>query len=68
MFMVTDDLIITPLSSYSTINILEKLNVRLDDIERHEITIGLEEGLRILNTSLRSKSTLTRLIEHQLKK
>ncbi|KAJ0705939.1 hypothetical protein HanLR1_Chr09g0301111 [Helianthus annuus] len=62
VFMVTDDLIITPLSSYSTINIRKKLKVRLDDIERHEITIDLEEGLRILNTSLRSKSTLTHLI------
>ncbi|KAK1416889.1 hypothetical protein QVD17_26008 [Tagetes erecta] len=67
MFIVTDDLVVTPSSSYSTIDALIKLKVQLDDIERHEISIGLEEGFKILKASLRSRSTLTAFFEHQLK-
>ncbi|KAJ0705933.1 hypothetical protein HanLR1_Chr09g0301051 [Helianthus annuus] len=68
MFMVTDDLVITPSTSYSTRDALNKLKVQLDDIERYEVSIGFEEGLRILDASLRSRSTLTSIIEHRLKK
>lgn len=42
-FMVTDDLVITPLSSTSSIAILGKLNVPLNDVEEHEVNIGIEE-------------------------
>ncbi|KAK9069540.1 hypothetical protein SSX86_011444 [Deinandra increscens subsp. villosa] len=58
MFFVTDDLVVTPSSSYSTMDTLKKLEVELDDVERYEISIGLGEGLRILRASLRSRSTL----------
>ncbi|KAI3670965.1 hypothetical protein L1987_87610 [Smallanthus sonchifolius] len=68
MFMVTDDLTITPLSSFSIIGILKKLKVLPDDIERLEVSIGMKEGLSILKASLRSCSTLTDSLEHQLKK
>jgi uncharacterized Zn ribbon protein len=41
--MLTDDLVITPLSSLSTVSVLKKLNVSLDDVEEHNISIGIEE-------------------------
>ncbi|XP_035833248.1 uncharacterized protein LOC110877258 isoform X2 [Helianthus annuus] len=68
MFIVTDDLIITPSSSYSTLCTLNNKKVSFDDIETYEISIGSTEGLKILNASLRSCSTLTDSLEHLLKK
>ncbi|KAJ0705940.1 hypothetical protein HanLR1_Chr09g0301121 [Helianthus annuus] len=44
MFMVTDDLTISPSTSHSTIDVMRKLKVPLDDIERYEVSIGLEES------------------------
>ncbi|KAF5789095.1 hypothetical protein HanXRQr2_Chr09g0366811 [Helianthus annuus] len=43
LFIVTDDLTITPSSSNSTISTLSSLNVSFDDVEKLEITIGLKE-------------------------
>ncbi|MFS7965934.1 hypothetical protein Hanom_Chr09g00767981 [Helianthus anomalus] len=100
MFIVTDDLIITPSSSYSTMCTLNNKKVSFDDVETYEISIGSIEvsqsytldffvnrfqifmlvlcsfsyyhfslqGLKILNASLRSCSTLTDSLEHLLKK
>lgn len=51
-FMLTDDLVITPLSTFSTIALLNKLKVPLNDIVEHELSIGIEEGLSILKASL----------------
>ncbi|KAJ0786793.1 hypothetical protein HanOQP8_Chr02g0075371 [Helianthus annuus] len=42
-FMLTDDLVITPLSSFSSITTLGKLKVPLNDIEVHELSIGIDE-------------------------
>ncbi|KAM0003127.1 hypothetical protein Hdeb2414_s0297g00860141 [Helianthus debilis subsp. tardiflorus] len=53
LFIVTDDLIVTPSSSYSTLNTLNDLKVPFDDIEKYETSIGLIEGLRMLKASLR---------------
>ncbi|KAJ9551065.1 hypothetical protein OSB04_015110, partial [Centaurea solstitialis] len=58
-FMVTDDLTVTPLSTISAIAIMNKAKVPLKDLEHHVVTIGIEEGLNILNASLKSRSTLT---------
>ncbi|GKB81163.1 retrovirus-related pol polyprotein from transposon TNT 1-94, partial [Tanacetum coccineum] len=41
--MLTDDLVITPLSSISTVSVLKRLKVSLDDVEEHNISIGIEE-------------------------
>ncbi|PWA63685.1 hypothetical protein CTI12_AA350620 [Artemisia annua] len=57
--MLTDDLAITPISSISTIMMLNKLQVPLNDIEEHEVSVGIEEGLRILKASLKSRSPLS---------
>ncbi|KAI7725302.1 hypothetical protein M8C21_017943 [Ambrosia artemisiifolia] len=58
-FIVKNDLMITPSSSYSTLSTLNNLKVSFDDIETYEISIGLTEVLRMLKASLRSCSTLT---------
>lgn len=42
-FMLMDDLVITPLSSFSTISLLSKLKIPLNDVEQHEINVGIEE-------------------------
>ncbi|XP_076939079.1 uncharacterized protein LOC143607564 [Bidens hawaiensis] len=42
-FVMTDDLTVTPLSSFSTIDILKKFKVLPEDIERYEVSTGLEE-------------------------
>ncbi|KAJ9550878.1 hypothetical protein OSB04_014923 [Centaurea solstitialis] len=68
MFMVTDDLVIIPCSSVSTMEVLKMLKVPLNDIEKHKVSIGLEEGLRMLKASMRSSSVLSIGLEHQLKK
>ncbi|XP_076925733.1 uncharacterized protein LOC143588669 [Bidens hawaiensis] len=68
MFFVTDDLVIAPSSSHMAMNTMRKLNVSFDDVEKYEISIGLEEGLRMLKASLLSGSTLTKTLEHLLKK
>ncbi|XP_076919182.1 uncharacterized protein LOC143602839 [Bidens hawaiensis] len=68
MFFVTDDLVIAPSSSHMAMNNMHKLNVSFDDVEKYEISIGLEEGLRMLKASLLSGSTLTNSLEHLLKK
>ncbi|KAJ0705927.1 hypothetical protein HanLR1_Chr09g0300991 [Helianthus annuus] len=68
MFLVTDDLTITPSSLASSIDILKKLEVAPEDIERCEVGISLKEGLSMLKESLRSSSILTKSLEHQLKR
>ncbi|KAF6161033.1 hypothetical protein GIB67_007674 [Kingdonia uniflora] len=59
MFMITDDLVITPLSFISCISFLEKENIPMDDIEVRSVNVGQEEALRLLEASLTSKSALS---------
>ncbi|KAL3830425.1 hypothetical protein ACJIZ3_019227 [Penstemon smallii] len=69
VFMVTDDLTVTPLCMFSTISILNGLKIPLSDVEERELHIGLEEGLSILKASITSSSALTDgLINSILKK
>ena len=42
-YMISDDLTISPTNSCSTIRILKKLNVGLDEIEEHVINISKTE-------------------------
>ncbi|GKE33363.1 RNA-directed DNA polymerase, eukaryota, reverse transcriptase zinc-binding domain protein [Tanacetum coccineum] len=64
---VAEDLLISSSFSISTMDILNKWKVPLNDIEMHKASIGLEEGLKMSKTSLRSKSTLTKGLEKHLK-
>ncbi|CAJ2670649.1 unnamed protein product [Trifolium pratense] len=58
-FMVTDELVVTPMSSIDGISYLERMKVLLDDVEEMVINIGQKEGLSILKASLSSTSALT---------
>ncbi|KAI3701655.1 hypothetical protein L6452_26891 [Arctium lappa] len=58
-FMLTDDLVVTPLSSVSVIAMLNKLKVPLIDVEQHSLSIGIEQGLKILMASFKSNTALT---------
>ncbi|KAL7205774.1 hypothetical protein ACSBR2_018657 [Camellia fascicularis] len=59
MFMVTDNLSITPLSPVSGISLINRLKVPLSDVEELEVPMGEEETLRLLVASLVSRSALT---------
>ncbi|CAA0808590.1 Protein of unknown function (DUF674 [Striga hermonthica] len=59
MYMVTDDLTVTPLCLTSSLSILDRLGIPLSDVEELELKIGLEEALSILKASLTSTSALT---------
>lgn len=58
-----------PLSSTSTIRLLQELNVPLYDIEEQMISVGESDALSLLKASLTtSSSTLTVSLNHMLKK
>ncbi|XVE79478.1 hypothetical protein DITRI_Ditri14bG0062300 [Diplodiscus trichospermus] len=59
MFTITDDLIITPLSSFTGLSALRKLKVPFSDIEEHIVYVGKEEASRLLVASFVSESALT---------
>lgn len=42
-FMVTDDLVVSPMSSISGLEYLERMKVPLNDVEERVITVGLKE-------------------------
>lgn len=43
MFMVTDDLNVSPFSAIAGISIMQKLKVSLSDVEEQVVSIGMEE-------------------------
>ncbi|KRH00121.1 hypothetical protein GLYMA_18G194900v4 [Glycine max] len=59
MYIVTDDLIVTPMASVSSVSYLNRLKVQPFDIEERVISIGMKEALAILKASLTSISSLT---------
>ncbi|CAJ2670648.1 unnamed protein product [Trifolium pratense] len=59
LYMVSDDLIVTPGSSTSAISVLTKLRIPLSDVVECDIDIGKNESLSIVKASLISSSALT---------
>ncbi|EYU33999.1 hypothetical protein MIMGU_mgv1a018334mg [Erythranthe guttata] len=59
MYMVTDDLTVTPMCMTSTLTILKKMEIPLSDVKEMEVHVGLKEALSILKASLTSTSALT---------
>ncbi|XAR56304.1 hypothetical protein NMG60_11036739 [Bertholletia excelsa] len=59
LFMVTDNLSITPLSSISGISLINRLMVPLEDVGELEMTMGKEEACRLLAGCLLSRTALT---------
>ncbi|KAG2639792.1 uncharacterized protein LOC120661406 [Panicum virgatum] len=59
-YMVTDDLVISPMSNVSTIALLNACAVRdLGTLQDRTVQIGYKEGLEILKASVQSKTVLT---------
>ncbi|KAI8023658.1 hypothetical protein LOK49_LG03G03182 [Camellia lanceoleosa] len=59
MFMVTDNLLIKPISPISGISLMNRLKVPLSDVGELEVTMGKDEALHLLVASLISGSALT---------
>ncbi|KAG8368388.1 hypothetical protein BUALT_Bualt15G0040300 [Buddleja alternifolia] len=59
MFMVTDDLVVTPSSAISSLSLITDLKIPFSDVEELQFEIGMEEALNILKASLMSTSALT---------
>ncbi|KAL5580856.1 hypothetical protein UlMin_013298 [Ulmus minor] len=59
MFIVTDSLVITPLSSVLCFSILEEMKVPFTDIEEKIVKVNQELALRLLVSSFVSESALT---------
>eukprot|EP00268_Persea_americana_P057950 TRINITY_DN6978_c0_g1_i1.p1 TRINITY_DN6978_c0_g1~~TRINITY_DN6978_c0_g1_i1.p1 ORF type:complete len:286 (+),score=50.53 TRINITY_DN6978_c0_g1_i1:87-860(+) len=59
MFMVTDELVVKPLSPISSISLLSKFNIPISDIEERIVRMGEKEALSLLKASLISNSVLS---------
>ncbi|CAA0816066.1 Unknown protein [Striga hermonthica] len=59
MYMVMDDLTVTPLSTTSGISILNSLKIPFSDVKEMKLLVGLEEAKSILKASLTSACALT---------
>ncbi|KAE8670716.1 hypothetical protein F3Y22_tig00112114pilonHSYRG00193 [Hibiscus syriacus] len=59
-YMVMDDLTVKPMSIISIITMLHKFNVKeVGALQEKVVHLGMNEGLKLLKTSLQSKSVLT---------
>ncbi|CAI9097751.1 OLC1v1034233C1 [Oldenlandia corymbosa var. corymbosa] len=59
-YMVMDDLVVKPMSTISSIALLNKLNVKdVGALEEKEVELGIDEALNLLKASLSSKAVLT---------
>ncbi|KAM5556252.1 hypothetical protein ABKV19_023909 [Rosa sericea] len=59
-YMIMDDLEVKPMSTISTIALLNSLNVRdFGALEEKVVNLGMDEGVKLLKESLQSKSVLT---------
>ncbi|CAF1859106.1 unnamed protein product [Brassica oleracea var. botrytis] len=58
-FIVSNDLNISPMNSFSTIGLLKKMQVNISDLEEQQISISRAELISILRASLVSSSALT---------
>ncbi|OMO97103.1 hypothetical protein COLO4_14887 [Corchorus olitorius] len=59
-YMIMDDLVVKPMSTISSITLLNKFNVKeVGALEEKVVDLGMDEGLKLLKSSLQSKSVLT---------
>ncbi|KAH6780507.1 hypothetical protein C2S52_011744 [Perilla frutescens var. hirtella] len=59
MYIVSDDLTVTPFTVTSSISIPHALGISLSDVKELDLHIGMEEALHILKASLSSTTVLT---------
>ncbi|KAK6144358.1 hypothetical protein DH2020_021178 [Rehmannia glutinosa] len=59
-YMVMDDLAVMPLSTISSITLLNKFNIKdVSVLEEMVVNFGMNEAVKLLNASLQSKQVLT---------
>ncbi|PNX79651.1 hypothetical protein L195_g035638 [Trifolium pratense] len=59
-FMVMDDLVIQPMSTISSITLLNNFNVKeIGTLQEKVVELGMDEGIKLLKASLQSKRVLT---------
>ncbi|KAK7310417.1 hypothetical protein RJT34_07930 [Clitoria ternatea] len=59
-YMVMDDLVIQPMSTISSITLLNKFNVKeIGALQEKLVDLGVAEGVNLLKASLQSKNVLT---------
>ncbi|XP_050249236.1 uncharacterized protein LOC126696561 [Quercus robur] len=59
-YMVMDDLVVKPMSTISSITLLNNFNVKdVGALEEKVVDLGMEEGLKLLKASLLTKNVLT---------
>ncbi|XP_058099054.1 uncharacterized protein LOC131243598 isoform X6 [Magnolia sinica] len=59
-YMVMDDLAVTPMSTISSISLLNKYQVKdVSALKEKVVEVGMDEGLALLKASLESKTVLT---------
>ncbi|KAJ4979932.1 hypothetical protein NE237_010712 [Protea cynaroides] len=59
-YMITDDLEVKPMSSVSSITLLNRCKIKdIEALEDRVVHLGTKEGLDLLRASLQSKSVLT---------
>ncbi|KAF8030945.1 hypothetical protein BT93_D0207 [Corymbia citriodora subsp. variegata] len=59
-YMVMDDLAVNPMSTISSIALLNKFNVKeIGHIEEKVVSLGIDEGIKLLRASFYSKKVLT---------
>ncbi|XP_059458470.1 uncharacterized protein LOC132188077 [Corylus avellana] len=59
-YMVTDDLEVKPLSTNSLVTLLSQFSLNdIRDLEEKVVDVGMDEGVKLLQASLQSKTILT---------
>ncbi|KAL5057948.1 hypothetical protein RYX36_029553 [Vicia faba] len=67
-YMATDDLVLSPWSPISALQLINQLQIPFNDLKEMNVTIGVKECLSILKASLISTSALTNGLSHLLPK
>ncbi|KAK8662354.1 hypothetical protein V6N13_091932 [Hibiscus sabdariffa] len=59
-YMITDDLVVRPIATGSIVTLFNKYKIKdVGDLEEKVIAVGVNEGVKLLNASLQSKTALT---------
>ncbi|KAI7730308.1 hypothetical protein M8C21_019901 [Ambrosia artemisiifolia] len=63
--MVMDDLVVNPMSTISSITLINKFGVTdLSQLEEKSVSFGKDEGLKLLEASLKTNKVLTTIFMH----
>ncbi|XP_073027751.1 uncharacterized protein [Primulina eburnea] len=59
-YMIMDNLVVNPISTISSITLLNKFNIKdVVNLQEMEVTLGMEEAVKLLKASLQSEKVLT---------